>query len=90
VVFGDVKYTYLSVCKYEELSASAKALLYNSENLIIGSIGNSKYYIFDMILPDIKKIYYFDDGRLGSDTVKYYESSGAEVSKITTPLGLMD
>ena len=88
VVVGNERYTYLSTCKYEDLSSSSRALIYNSENLIIGSIGNSKYYIFDMRLPDSDKIMYFDEGRLTDDASEFYRQKGALVRCIKTPISL--
>ena len=88
VVVGNERYTYLSTCKYEDLSSSSRALIYNSENLIIGSIGNSKYYIFDMRLPDIDKIMYFDEGRLTDDAAEFYKEKEALVRCIKTPISL--
>ena len=90
VVVGNERYTYLSTCKYEDLSSSSRALIYNSENLIIGSIGNSKYYIFDMRLPDIDKIMYFDEGRLTDDAAKFYKEKEALVRCIKTPISLTE
>ena len=88
IVVGDERYTYLSTCKYEDLSASSRALIYNSENLIIGSIGNSKYYIFDMRLPYINEIMYFDDGRLTDEANEFYKQKEASVRCIKTPISL--
>ena len=82
--------TYVSVCEYENLSASAKALLFNSENLLIGTVGNSNYYIFDMHLPNIRNIYYFDSGRLTDDAMNYYKEKGASIKNIKTPLSIFD
>ena len=90
VVCGDQCFTYLSVCKYEDLSASAKALIWNSKNLLIGTIGNSNYYIFDMRIDDIENIYYYDDGRLTDDAEKYYKEKGASVICTRSPVSLMD
>lgn len=83
-------YTYLSVCEYDILSPSAKALLYNSENLIIGSIGNTNYYLFDMKLPKIKNILYYDSGRLTDEAVEYYKEKGASVHCTQTPIDIYD
>ncbi len=84
------KITYVSTCKYDNLSASAKALLYNSENLIIGSIGNTKYYLFDFRISKIKKIYYFDDGRLTDEAYEYYNKNGASMNCTKTPLSIFN
>ena len=90
VVCNDQRFTYLSVCKYEDLSVSAKALIWNSENLLIGTIGNSNYYIFDMRIDDIEKIYFYDDGRLTDDAENYYKEKGASVICTQSPVGLME
>ena len=87
---AEQKITYVSVCEYTELSPSAKALLYNSENLIIGSIGNSNYYLFDMRLPDIEYIHHYDEGRLTDEALDYYKTNGASVKLTKTPLILFD
>ena len=84
------KFTYLSVCKYEDLSASAKALIWNSENLLIGTIGNSNYYIFDMRIDDIEKIYYYDDSRLTEEAENYYKEKGASVCCTKSPISLIE
>lgn len=83
-------FTYLSVCKYEDLSASSRALIWNSDNLLIGTIGNSNYYIFDMRLPSVRNIYYYDDGRLTEDAKTHYEEKGASIHCIKTPKSLVD
>ncbi len=90
IVCGDDRATYLSACKYEDLSASAKALIHNSKNLIIGTIGNSNYYIFDMRLPKAQQIIYYDSGRLTEDAEMYYKEKGATVYCTKTPLSLFD
>lgn len=84
------RYTYVSACKYDELSASARALIWNSENLLIGTVGNSNYYIFDMRLDDVGRIYYSDDGRLTDEARKYYEEKGALIHCIKSPTSLND
>lgn len=90
IITNNSRYTYVSVCEYESLSASAKALIYNSENLLIGTVGNSKYYIFDMKIPKLNKIYYYDDGRLTEDATKYYEEKGVEIGCEKSPISLID
>ena len=90
LVVGEEKYTYLSPCKYSSLSASARALVWNSENLIIGTVGNSNYYIFDMRIESIKEISYFDDGRLSDGASEYYKNNGASVRCTKTPFSLLD
>ena len=90
IVAGEERFTYLSTCKYEDLSASAKILIRKSENLFIGTIGNSKYYIFDMRIDSIKNIYYYDDGRLSEDAEKYYKEKGASIEIIKAPIRISD
>ena len=75
-------YTYITSGNYDFVNADSKALLYNSENLFIGTGGNVKFYKFDMILPKIKTINYAEDGRLTKDALEYYASSGAEINLI--------
>ena len=86
----DARITYVSTCKYSNLSASAKALIYNSENLLIGTIGNSNYYIFDMKLPKLKNIYYYDDGRLTDEATDFYKEKGASMQCTKTPVSIFD
>ena len=90
VSFGSESFTYVSVCEYDNLSVSAKALLFNSENLLIGTVGNSNYYLFNMHLPKIRNIYYFDAGRLTDDAMNYYKEKGASVKLTKTPLSIFD
>ena len=90
IVKDEDRFTYLSVCDYDLLSPSAKALIFNSEKMIIGSIGNNKYYIFDMKLPSINRIIYFDDGRLTSEAENYYKEKGASIENIKTPFSIFN
>ena len=90
IVLGEQRFTYVSVCKYEDLSASARALIWNSSNLLIGTVGNSNYYIFDMRIADIDRIYYADDGRLTDDAEAYYKEKGASVYCTKSPITLVD
>ena len=90
IVYNDESMTYVSACEYIYISPSAKALLFNSENLIIGTIGNANYYLFDMHLPNIENIYYFDDGRITDKASSYYKEKGASMHCIKTPLILFD
>lgn len=90
IVLSDQRVTYVSACEYTELSNSAKALLFNSKNLIIGTTKNTSKYIFDMRLPDIEKIYYYDIGRLTEDALKYYKKTGAITKKVKTPVGIFN
>ena len=90
IVLRDERFIYLSACEYGTLSPSAKAFLYNSKILIIGSIGNSKYYLFDMRLPDLREIYYYDLGRLTEDAEEYYKEKGVPTHCIKTPIELLN
>ena len=90
IVLSDQRVTYVSACEYTELSNSAKALLFNSKNLIIGTTKNTSKYIFDMRLPDIEKIYYYDIGRLTEEAREYYKKSGAITKKVKTPVGIFN
>ena len=90
IVSGEHHYTYLSVCEYSNLPASAKAFVVNAKNLIIGSIGNTKYYIFDMRLSKIESIYYYEEGRLTEDAEKHYKEKGASVRCTKTPIKIFD
>lgn len=90
IVADEESFAYVSVCEYENLSPSARALLWNSQNLLIGTVGNSNYYIFDMRLSDIDNIYFYDDGRLTDEAEKYYKEKGASIHCIKTPISLFD
>ena len=90
IICGEERYTYLSVCEYDNLPASAKALIFNSENLIIGSIGNTNYYLFEMRLPNVTAIYTFDEGRLTDEALEYYNKKGVSVNYTKTPLSLIN
>ena len=90
IVTKDGEFTYVSVCEYENLSASARALIWNSENLLIGTVGNSNYYLFDMRLDKMQKIYYSDDGRLTDSAEEYYNEKGVSIHCIKSPISLTD
>ena len=90
IVYNDERITYVSVCDYSYLSPSAKALMFNSDNLIIGSVGNTNYYLFEMHLPEIENIFYFDEGRITDKASTYYKEKGASMHCIKTPLILYD
>ena len=81
-------YTYVSTCEYENLNTDSKMILYNSKYLFVGTVGNSKYYLFDMYLPDIKNIYYGDKGRIASDVNEYYTKQGASVEYVSEPFSI--
>ena len=90
IVTKDGEFTYVSVCEYENLAASARALIWNSENLLIGTVGNSNYYLFDMRLDKMQKIYYSDDGRLTDSAEEYYNEKGVSIHCIKSPITLTD
>lgn len=90
IVYGDERFTYLSVCEYDLLSPSSYHVMNNTENLFIGSIGNTNYYIFDKRLPDIRNIYYYDEGRLTPEAQEYYEKIGASTHCVKTPVVIVD
>ena len=90
VACADKKIVYLSVCDYEEIVASAKHLIYNSNKLVIGSIGNTNYYLFDMRLPELDMLYYFDEGRLTEDAALYYKDKGAFTHCVKTPVSIFN
>ena len=82
----DKSFTYISTGDYDLVSVEAKALLYHSENLFVGTGGNTKYYRFDMRLPDIKCINYAEKDRLTDGASTYYNSLGAEFNYIEKPV----
>ena len=84
------KYVYVSACKYEELNAETTMLLFNCENLFIGTVGNSKYYLFNMRLPSLERIYYGDEGRLEYDAEQFYKNKGASTHYVKTPVDIHD
>ena len=90
IVYDDDSTTYLSCCEYDKLSASAKALLYNSENLIIGGYNNSNKHIFEMMLPDIVNIYCHNLDMISDDSKDYYKKIGASTSSVKTPVNIFD
>jgi competence protein ComEC len=90
IVCDDERITYLSCCEYDKLSVSAKALLFNSEKLIIGtSSGTNKYY-FEMRLPDLTDIYCSDLAVISEETREYYNKKGASTSSVKTPVNIFD
>ena len=90
IVYGDERITYLSYCEYENLSASAKALLFNSENLIIGTPNATKKYIFEMDIPDLVNIYCTDLDLISDEAQDYYNKKGASTSSVKTPVNIFD
>ena len=86
----DKKVVYVSACEYDELSHSAKALLFNSENLIIGTTTSSTKYFFEMHLPNINNIFYYGDRRLTEEAAEYYKEKGASTKSVKTPVDILD
>ena len=89
VSFGN-RIVYVSPCEYDSFSYSAKALLYNSENLIIGTTKSTTKYYFNMHLPSIKCIYYYGNDRLTEGAAEYYMKKGALTKSIKTPVSILD
>ena len=90
IAYGDERITYVSCCEYEELTASAKALLSNSKNLIIGFSNSTSKYSFDMRLPDIANIYCSDLNIISDEAQDYYNKKGALTSSVKTPVNIFD
>lgn len=84
------KYAYVSACNYEELNAETKMLLFNSQNVFVGTVGNTKYYLFDMHLPLVKHIYYGDEGRIKEEADNFYKNKGASTQYVKTPIDIYD
>ena len=90
VVYNNSRITYLTPHKYSELSPSAKHLLNKTENLIIGTMGDSNQYSFQTMLPELKNIYYYNDQILSDNAKENYEKRGASMHCIKTPLSIFD
>ena len=90
IVYKDERITYLSPCKYESITASAKALLLNSKNLIIGTESDTSKFSFDMRLPEIEKIYCIDTSVITDYAKEYYDKKGASTSSVKTPVNIFD
>ena len=89
IVLDKESFTYVSACDYSALSPSGKALLFNTENLIIGSTtGNQDD--FEMLLPDIKCIYLSDGATLSHSAKEYYNEKGASTKNVKTPLSFLN
>ena len=86
VTLSDKSLTYISTGDYELVSVEAKALLYHTEYLFVGTGGNTKYYQFNMRLPEIKSINYAEADRLTDGATEYYSSLGAEFNYIEKPV----
>ena len=90
IVCEDARFTYVSACEYDRLSPSAKALLYNSEKLIIGTSANQNEYIFNFVLPEVSYIYYHEEWRLSDIAKEYYNKKGASTNLVKTPLDFIN
>ena len=84
------EYVYLSSCDYDLLNFKAKAVLYQSRNVYLGSIKNSKYYPFNLVLPEVESINITDASRLDDNTMNYYKEKGASINLIKTPVDIWD
>jgi hypothetical protein len=90
VVIGNSSIVYVSACEYTNLPPSAKSILMNAENLIIGTKTDSKTDNFDMVLPKIKNVYYSTEGVISDSAKNYYNKKGASTSYVKTPLSFID
>ena len=90
IVLSDKRITYITPGEYDNLTASAKALLYHTENLIIGTYSSTEKHVFNMRLPDIKQIYFHENGRLTEDALDYYKEKGASTNLVKTPFSLLN
>ena len=86
----DERYVYISACDYENINAESKMLLYQSEDIFIGTLGNSVYYHFDFLLPSAKHIYYSDEARISTDAKEYYDKKGVSTKYVETPFDICD
>ncbi len=84
------EHVYLSSCDYDLLSFEAKALLFHSRNIYLGSIKNTKLYPFDLILPDVESINIADPTRLDTNAEAYYKEKGASINITKTPVNIWD
>ena len=84
------EYVYLSSCDYDLLNFESKSVLYQSRNIFLGSIKNSQYYPFDLILPEVESINITDLSRLDADAMIYYKEKGASINLIKTPVDIWD
>ena len=89
IVSGNDSFTYVSACDYSTLSPSGKALLFNTEYLIIGSATGTQES-FEMLLPNIKYIYLSDGATLSYSTKEYYKEKGASTNNVKTPLSFFN
>lgn len=90
IVYGEKRFAYVSACDYELLSPSAKALLYQSETLIIGTSTSQSAYIFNFVLPELKHLYSHEEWRIGESAKEYYKEKGASTELVKTPLSFID
>lgn len=89
IVSGNESFTYVSACDYSTLSPSGKALLFNTEYLIIGSATGTQES-FEMLLPNIKYIYLSDGATLSYSAKEYYKEKGASTNNVKTPLSFFN
>ena len=90
VICDDKRIAYVSACEYELLSPSAKALIYQSQTLIIGTSSSKSQYIFEILSPNIEQIYSHEDWRIGDSAKVYYNKKGASTKIVKTPLSFID
>lgn len=90
IVYGEKRFAYVSACEYELLSPSAKALLYRSESLIIGTSTSRSEYIFNFVLPEVEHLYSHEDWRVSESAKEYYERKGASTELVKTPLSFIN
>ena len=89
IVAGNESFTYASACDYSALSPSGKALLFNTECLIIGSATGTQED-FELLLPNIKYIYLSDGATLSHSAKEYYKEKGASTKNVKTPLSFLN
>ena len=90
IVWCDKRFTYVSACRYDLLSPSAKALIYHSETLIIGTSASKSDYIFNFVLPELNHLYCHEDWRVSESAMDYYNRKGVPTELVKTPLSLID
>ena len=89
IVVGNESLTYVSACDYSTLSPSGKALLFNTESLIIGSATGTQES-FELLLPNIRYIYLSDGATLSYSAKEYYKEKGASTKNVKTPLSFLN
>ena len=90
IVTGGKSITYVSHCDYGVLSPSGKALLYNTEYLIIGTSNSDSIDDFNMLLPKIKYIYHSTEGIISDSASEYYDKKGASTRLVKTPMSFIN